>query len=380
LTTSTVFGFPGEAPVVPIQSRNLGLLDQRLAFDWVQKYISKFGGDPSQVTVFGQSAGARSADFHLLTMKNPPFRAVIMESGSAELTPLADSSRAGRSGSKLPPLVQLATALGCNSEEKMLDCMRQVSAQKIKETIATKRLYFGSTNDGGFTTVRDQAVIRRSHLAANVSLLIGTNSDEQRSLLGNWKDWKLDQYLNGKFSSAEMRVEVAKAYAVGAKSAYKSDFEAIAAVETDLAFTCITSREAKISAESGYRKYFPSFMCLSLLMGILATWRYLFSASAPKEGVSKSGSLHADEIPFVFGNLITQKNSFTPEHIALSKQMQQVWAQFAKYPNRGPGWSIVGTSENDLGKFGSDGKLVVQSSKGLDQNCKLFEKLYDGRA
>ena len=46
---------------------NLGLRDQNLALQWVQKYISQFGGDPNQVTIFGLSAGAQSTNYNILS-------------------------------------------------------------------------------------------------------------------------------------------------------------------------------------------------------------------------------------------------------------------------------------------------------------------------
>ncbi|EGG06890.1 uncharacterized protein MELLADRAFT_31298, partial [Melampsora larici-populina 98AG31] len=64
---------------------NLGLKDQRLATKWVQKYISEFGGDPSKVTIFGESSGAIAVSYHLLINNGDNeglFRAAICESGS----------------------------------------------------------------------------------------------------------------------------------------------------------------------------------------------------------------------------------------------------------------------------------------------------------
>ena len=68
----------------PEAAGNMGMMDQALALDWVRAHISDFGGDPDQITIFGESAGAASASYHMLSpMTMHKFQRVIAQSGSA---------------------------------------------------------------------------------------------------------------------------------------------------------------------------------------------------------------------------------------------------------------------------------------------------------
>ena len=87
---------------------NVGLLDQQLAMNWIHKHIAAFGGDLHRVTIFGESAGAASAGYHLLSPSSDNlFRRAILQSGS----PLAsfastDPEEAKELAYKLAELVQ----------------------------------------------------------------------------------------------------------------------------------------------------------------------------------------------------------------------------------------------------------------------------------
>ncbi|PIL26441.1 hypothetical protein GSI_12199 [Ganoderma sinense ZZ0214-1] len=89
------FGFPQGSEADQLGAVNLGLKDQLAAISWVQKHISAFGGDPTKITLFGQSAGSISiADFYLNAgLENYGVRGAIMESGSSGTLPSFTASR-----------------------------------------------------------------------------------------------------------------------------------------------------------------------------------------------------------------------------------------------------------------------------------------------
>lgn len=173
-----MFGFPN-APNLPLASRNVGFLDQRLALDWVQENIASFGGDPRKVTIFGESSGASSIDRLLTTMplnrnKPLPFRAAILQSGQASVSPFQ------RDGGPTS-WSTLVSALNCNSTASADEfaCVQNVDALTIRNILNSAGLEFRAVSDN---VTQIATPIAADQPRAPVPILIGSNGQEGMNL------------------------------------------------------------------------------------------------------------------------------------------------------------------------------------------------------
>ncbi|KAI1497529.1 para-nitrobenzyl esterase [Biscogniauxia marginata] len=179
----TIFGFPNAAGLAP-QERNLGFLDQRLGLEWVHKHIASFGGDPSRLTHFGQSAGARSVDVHSFQHPdNPLVRNLIMNSGCAlPALPIPDANNNYFS------FVAQKLGFEGGSPAAELEFMRQQPAEKLLDFIKTHAtskekpvLSFRPIVDC-FTLFEDFEERARKGNFSKLPAIIGTLGDEGNAL------------------------------------------------------------------------------------------------------------------------------------------------------------------------------------------------------
>lgn len=108
-----IFGFPG-APDAP---KNVGLLDQRLAVEWVRDNIRAFGGDPSKMVIFGHSVGGAAVDFWSY-VQDPIVTGLISHSGTAFSFPINSKELAEQHW------YNASAMLGCGSTGDVMPCMR----------------------------------------------------------------------------------------------------------------------------------------------------------------------------------------------------------------------------------------------------------------
>ncbi|KAL2014749.1 hypothetical protein VTN00DRAFT_2274 [Thermoascus crustaceus] len=286
---TTVFGYPN-APEIDVDKQNVGLLDQRLAVEWVYNNIANFGGDPTKIMLFGQSAGAASADMYSYAYPtNPLVRAIGLESGVASLLPNTDTMYENWS--------RLAAVFGCNSSSSTsnststLDCMRCVQFKDIIDEITNDGTYSFLPVADNVTKFADYAErARRGRGIARLPTLMGGNEREGSA----WQD-------------------------LDTKAFNEVTQEAL----TQGMFNC-PIREA----------------ALLRLNQSVPTWRYVYHGNFSNlSPVPWLGAYHSSEVPIVLGTYnmspLAVDDPSTPEEVAVSKYIQGAWVTFAKDPWNG---------------------------------------------
>ncbi|KAJ8519353.1 hypothetical protein ONZ45_g3707 [Pleurotus djamor] len=175
------FGFLASREVKEAGVGNLGLQDQREALRWIKKYISNFGGDPTKVTIWGESAGAISSALHMVANNGNNeglFRGAFMQSGSP--IPVGDITHGQ------PYYDAIVRDAGCSGSSDTLACLRTVPYSRLKTAIDNTPFIFDYQSlvlawlpraDGVFLTDNPQKLVQQGKVA-NVPFVTGDCDDE----------------------------------------------------------------------------------------------------------------------------------------------------------------------------------------------------------
>lgn len=291
---------------------NWGLMDQQAALRWVHRNIGAFGGDPGDVTLFGESTGAWSACYLMASPGSEGlFHRVILQSGPClepqSLNAAKDQAAAG------PPM---ADALGCTQQDQIA-CLRETPAWRIARAPSLRS---GINGPGSWGPVYGDAVVPVSPPEAfargdftRVPVIVGTNTDEGRLFAVEVRD--MDRYSKETvWLYGEDGERALERYPVGPEG----PAVAIARSFTDSRFSC------------------PADALRRLLARHVPVHGYEFAdAEAPfilPDWITglDMGAYHASELAYVFGTtwLFADTGRWTPEQRALSKRMMRLWAGF----------------------------------------------------
>lgn len=339
---------------------NAGIYDQIMAMEWVRDNIAFFGGNSANITLFGESAGAASAAFHLLSpISRNFFSQAILQSGSAtspwaildrEVAFMRSLKLARNVGcelsSSLLSFIQSSSSsalvskslvdnliLHNNNFDKVIQCLQKVAPMELinrEETLdGVVEFAFVPIVDGYFLN-EDPLISLREKNFKQTNIMVGSNKDEGTYWLVYNQPHLFNLTENVYVSKVEFDSSVHKMYQdkpIIAQEAIIFEYtnwlnpedpvknrEAVDRIVGDYHFTCHVNEIAYRYAYYGNNVYSYHFVHRP--------------SSSPWP--NWMGSIHGDEILFVFGDPLFPEHKYSDEEKKLSRNMMRYWANFAR--------------------------------------------------
>ena len=365
-----IFGFMAERGLEQESphhvSGNYGLLDQILALHWVHDNIAKFGGDPGNVTLFGQSAGARDSGLLMASpLANGLFQRVIQESGSPLSYPLRPQAEAEAANDSI--LASLNAPV-----EGAMEFLRKQTAEALLKAVANHPPEGLAVLDpivDGYVFPKSPVDIFAAGEEAPVAVLIGTTTREFGMQGSPDAIRKMIREFSG--STSEKLFE---AYGLSKGASGTTDPLFGPAGDqwfADQLFRCPIATEAMWHHTAHHVVY-----------------EYQFGRAIP--GHEEQGSVHSADLPYVFGFYPKGGNiggTFGETDFKLADLIETYFTNFAKTGNPNgtgvPEWPAFDEAQRYV-FFKEDGQLTVESGGLRRKQCDLYrealrERLKNGR-
>jgi para-nitrobenzyl esterase len=343
-------------------SANNSMLDLIVALEWVRDNISNFGGDPDNVTIFGQSGGGAKVNtlmampnakglFHKAINQSGSFRSGVVEKEVTQAITAETLSILGIDASQVDKLQDIPFSDLADASSKAL---KKVEA-KMKadgKPIMGFGLSWGPSVDGNdlpFQTGSDKALV----LSKDIPLLIGTVKNEfapfANMRFANASDDQIMAQIKDQYKGK------ADAYIAAVKKAYPNDTKAIDLLDVDTMFRPGAVDQANQK---------------SMIAGGAPVYMYLFTWQSPVFD-GKYKALHCMDLPFVFDNvdLANHMTGGGKEAHILADKMSRAWINFAKTGTPGhsglPNWPAYNSKNTATMHFDTTCEVKPQMDKEL---------------
>lgn len=321
------------------ESTNLGVRDQIGALEWVREHIDRFGGDPDNVTVFGQSAGSMSIGALLGSPRARSLfhKAICMSGGADQVLERDEAQRVANAFLRAlggpPPTLEALSRI------PIADVLRAQASVMSDASNMRRMMVFVPMVDGDVITEQPIEAIRNG-ATRDIPLLIGSTLDE-------WRLFRLIDPGPGGMDEGGLvqRFDEALEAFVGAPppdTALRDLREALSA-----RLDPRDPNQVWTAFQSARMFHYPSAALADAQVEGGGTAHHYLFAWKPVALRRAIGACHGLDIPFVFGSvshpLVLSMGGFNPSTIGLSRRMQRAWASFAREGLPGhkrlPAWS-----------------------------------------
>jgi para-nitrobenzyl esterase len=343
-------------------SGNYGLMDQIAALRWVQDNIAMFGGDPRNVTLFGQSAGAQDASFLMASpLAKGLFQKAILESGSAINPNMPTLAMAEHGGERL------ATALNVPAGEGVIHKLRELSPEELMKPKINEEKGeppFAGPSIDGWVLPRFPAEAFASGQEMPIPMIIGSTTREFTMTGPVENVRKMIENVTGSLAPKALSLY---GLADGAQGTTDPLYGPVGNQWlADFIFRCPVTTQAQWHNAAK----FP-------------TYEYQFEHAIP--GQEAEGAVHSADLPYVFGFYPKSGNiagKFGDVDFKLTDLIENYWTNFAKRGNPNgegvPHWPEYDGLQAFI-EFTQDGRVVPNTGGLRTPQCDLHREVLKQR-